>query len=834
MRPAEGTLCFDDRALGFDKVMEGLLIGALVFMPFAFGVVHAWSEEIVIAFAAALSLCFLLKGVVFRGVPFTWTWAYVPVVVFIAVVLIQLIPMPVGWIGLFSPNTVAQKTTLLNDVPEAGKVLSAMTVSFYTWATRHDLRLVLAVGAVFVVVFNVYRRPSQITRLLGAITAIGASVALLALAQNIAGNGKIYWSVLSPHGTAHSGPFVNHSHYAQFMNLSVGAALGFIFVKVHQRFRHTEVTPAAVTDYLGSSEAKLVWAAAAMVALGMASVFVSMSRGGMISMIIAGAFTALVLCSKKAIRGSGWVMALLVLGAFICVLCMGFNAVYDRLGSLRELHQAEGGRWQIVQDIAVAWTRFPVLGTGLGTHEVVYPMFDRSAIAALASHAENEYAQAAEETGAIGLAALVAFAVLVWRDYARTIRTGRAPIHSAACGLGFGLVAIMIHSLSDFGQHLPANAFLSVIFCALLVRLPHIEEEETEARPSLRASFRRSWLVSLAAVIMLWGWVLPEADAARLSEAHWEKVLVAERGLAERRWRGSNVQYTYLLQHAQQAVDHQPDNAQYRHWLNVYRWYAVARTIDPNAERVGLPSADLEFAERIAAELSHVRVHCPTFGPTWCVLGQLERFVLDRKEEGARNIRSGVALAPCDPTARFVAGMLEVEEGQIDAAADHLSRAVQLDASLFGEVAFQLVEQFGQLDLALEIAANDVDRLSILAKTLETSGKSAAATDIRKKVVVLLEQKCREPGAPAQALAWLASVRQEEGSAMEAIDYYRRALALNFEEVQWRLNLALLLANSGRVRQAREEAEVCLQLRPGFVAARRLLDRLALDSQSTE
>ena len=51
----------DDSVSRFDDVIEWLLISLLAFMPLAFGAVHAWSEEIVVALAAAISICFLLK-----------------------------------------------------------------------------------------------------------------------------------------------------------------------------------------------------------------------------------------------------------------------------------------------------------------------------------------------------------------------------------------------------------------------------------------------------------------------------------------------------------------------------------------------------------------------------------------------------------------------------------------------------------------------------------------------------------------------------------------------------------------------------------------------------
>ena len=69
-------------------------------------------------------------------------------------------------------------------------------------------------------------------------------------------------------------------------------------------------------------------------------------------------------------------------------------------------------RWQILQDVAVIWSQFPLFGTGLGTHEVVYPMFESATLNTLASHAENEYAQVLEETGIAGLILLALDLVL--------------------------------------------------------------------------------------------------------------------------------------------------------------------------------------------------------------------------------------------------------------------------------------------------------------------------------------------------------------------------------------------------------------------------------------
>ncbi len=735
----------------FDKVIEWLLISLLAFMPLAFGAVEAWSEEVVVVLAGAISVCFLLKLVFRKETNLVWSWAYIPVALFILIAIFQLIPLPGGAVSVISPSTAAVKNELLGDLPNSGELLKSMTLSFYPNATKHNLRLILAVAAVFFVVVNVYRRAEQIKRLLAAIAIIGGAIALLALAQDLFGNGKIYWIVPTSHGKAYSGPFINHSHYGQFMNLSIGAALGLIMVKVHEAFTRKRVTPLFVFEYLSSHTAKVMWFLVVIIVLGAATIFVSLTRGGMVSMLIAAGFTTLVLCSRKSIKGRGLIMVLMALGAFICVLYIGFDAVYERVETLQQLHETEGSRWQILKDISLAWIKFPILGTGLGTHEVVYPMFDRSTIAALAAHAENEYAQAAEETGLMGLIALLCFGILVWANYTRNIRSAYVPIRSAAYGLGFGLLAIMLHSLSDFGQHLPANAFLSGISCALLLTLARTEQKGNPASevPKVYRGFRSLRVVALVCVSGVWAWVLLGANSARLAEAHWKQALAVEQSLIEKDWQASDEEYIDLISNTAAAADYQPDNITYQHWLNVYRWKSVSRVTDPNTGEVIIPEQSKEFVNQIVDKLHNARSLCPTYGATYCVVGQLEKFILD-DPDGVERIRKGFQLAPCDPTACFVAGLLDAEEGHVDASFEKFSRAIQLDSRLFREVVDIYANHIDRPDLAVMIAGENTDWLSHVANILaESSEHQTLAEEARSQVVKLLKSRCQEPNAPA-------------------------------------------------------------------------------------
>ncbi len=811
----------------FDIVIEWLIIILLAFMPLAFGVVHPWSEEVVIALSGIIVVCFLLKFVFHQNECLIWTWAYIPVGLFFIIALLQLVPLPVRLVSIISPNTVNISKQLLSDLLSDNNLLKSMSITLYPYATKHALRLLMAITGVFFVVLNVFRRPDQIKRLLMAISVIGGIIAVIALAQNLFGNGKIYWLISFKHCKGYSGPFVNHSNYGQFMNLSIGAALGLFMVKLQEAFSGKKITPPRVLEYLSSKSAYSLWLLCGIISVGTATVFVSLTRGGMVSLLIAVTFTTLLITSRSSKQVPIWIMVIMALVAFTCVLYTGFDAVYDRLSTLRNFHEAEAGRLQILKDIAVIWTKFPAFGTGFGTHSVVYPMFDRSTITAIAMHAENEYAQVLEETGLIGLVLLIIFAVIVWSNYVRIIRNTKSPICSAAYGLGFGILAIMIHSLSDFGQHLPANTTLSAIFCALLLGLNWHRHTARQKQKNTKCYRILSSYAILITVPLFWIWVLTGADDARIAESHWKKTLDIEKGLKENNWQGSESKFADLISHAKTASDYQPENVKYRHWLNVYRWHSISKTTDPNTGRTVISKDSTTIVRNIVKELHKARVLCPTYGPPYTVAGQIEKYCLNIDSGGDR-IRKGFCLAPCDPVACFVAGCLDISEGKSEQCIEKFQRAVQLDGNLFKEVANIYVKYLNRPYLALASASNNIGRLNYVAGILEDMQYHDLAKQTLQEIQNLLEAECSKPGAPASAFAALANIYIKQQKNKAAIEYYRRALALNYSQVQWRLILARLLAETENIAEAIQQARICLRVRPQLKEAENLIADFAV------
>jgi O-antigen ligase/tetratricopeptide (TPR) repeat protein len=814
----------------FEVVIEWLLVALLAFMPLAFGARAAWSEEIVIILSGIIAICFSLKLLYRRQEGIVWTWCYIPIALFLALAVFQLISLPTFLVSMISPNTARLKTELLSDLLGVDG-LKLMPISFYPNATKHDLRLVLSAGAVFIVVLNVFRHPAQIKRLLLAITLIGGIVASIALAQDIFGNGRIYWLVATPNGIANSGPFINHNHYGQFMNLSFGAGLGWLCVRLHERFGGSKRTPPAVLEYLSSGSAKVFWLVVLIMSVGAATVFVSLSRGGMASMLIVAAFTTMILTWKQSLKGAAWVIVIVALTAFTWVLYIGFDAVYERFGTLSRF-QGYAFRWQILKDLVASYKQFPLFGTGLGTYSVVYPMFSRANSPLLFTHAEDEYAQVASETGIVGLVLLIVFGIIVGVSYVRNIRKADSPICSAAYGLGFGIGAILIHSLSDYGQHVPANAFLSVISCALLVSLA--KQGEGRACRSNVVTPADFWDAGALRIIVFLGvsgivlWSFVGADKARIAEFHWAKALSVEKQLRTNDWKGSDAEYKDLILHATKASEYEPGNVRYQHWLSVYHWHSVSQTVDPDTGE--LPEGSLERVRDIADRFRRVCAICPTYGPAYCTMGQLEEFILG-DEAGSRKIRKGFQLAPCDPIVCFVAGKLDVLEGRIEDSITKFQKAVSLDGTLFKDVVYMYVHYLSRPHLAIMAAGDDISRLNYVANVLEDMQYQDLVAQLRQKVRRLLETRSAQPETPAWVFAALGNICKAEQENETAIEYYCRALTLDYGQVHWRLALAKLLVDEKKVPEAMHEARICLRIRPQFKEAEKLVRDMSLHPQ---
>lgn len=825
----------------WDHALEALLLVLLAFCPFAFGarddwtqqvwlgLAAAWSPEIVLILAAALAAVLAARQVFQRHARFVWTWAYLPILLFLLVGIFQLIPLSANWLGRLSPQTLKTKSDLLGNLPDAPRLLHSLTLSFYPLATRHDLWMLLSVVTVFVVVLNVYRRSTQIKRLLLGISIIGFAVALLALYQTAFGSRMIYGIVPAVH--LNSGPFLNHNAFSQFVNLSIGAMLALLLVRLREI---TEGSRTFGESFQVLRYAKLNWiyALGAMILLSAATVFLSLSRGGVISLLIAGAVTGILLIWRRGKGGISSILMMLALGALLVVFYAASGPVFQRLSTLRHAGLDSGDRAHVAEYVAREARQYPLFGTGLGTHRYIYPMYDQSVIFSMSAYAENEYVQLLEEAGAVGLALCAAFILIVAASYFRSIWKPRRPVHLAAYGLGFGLLAILIQSASDFGQHDAANACLTATFAALLIILARHARPMQQQRHGHSRRPRTWWMTSLrvagaAAVMCLFIWPLMGADRARRARVLWQKTASVQELLDDKGWEnGSNNDYIALLVPAAESAKMEPDDVFMGYWLNDFRWRSLERYRDPKTGVLALIDSSVKATAKMVAELNNLRVFCPTYGAPYSLAGRLEYFVLKRPV-GAQDIRTGYQLDHNDPDACLAVAELDATLKRWDQSMAEAQRALELDPPAALPIVLRIYAQQGRPDIAYDLTRHDLNGLRVLAEFLSSDPAQKELVErCRREATALLFKAVESPDATDNELAEVAQIYDNQGKEDEAAKYYELALTKNYGQVDWRFRLAQLMIKSGNTTAAEKELRVCLRLRPSMNDAQSMLDKL--------
>ncbi len=395
--------------------------------------------------------------------------------------LVQLVPLPEGLVAAVAPARAEWHRTLLPEqlevLPgEAGPVPRSgwVPLTVEPAATRTFLGRVLAVLAVYAAARHWLASRASFTRLGWAASVNGVALAVLALGHFAsAPQGTVYWTI-PVEGSGAFGPFVNRNDYPDYAALCAGLGLGLLLP------RRSSSRPPELATWLLTPRGLLL---AGAVALILASVPFSLSRGGLLAVLAAAAGTWLL--ARASGRGRGGLAVVGVVGVVGLALAawFGTGAIQHRLSTLGTGEAAES-RLPLWRDALrlVPGTWFT--GTGGGTFGSVEPTVRTVGGPVLRNaYAHNEYLEALIEGGVIRLALTVALAVgllvLVGRG---ALRKRDRTVGPWLLGCWFGLAAVVAHAVGEFAVHIPAVAALAAVVAGYAVALKSSEEGRGRSR----------------------------------------------------------------------------------------------------------------------------------------------------------------------------------------------------------------------------------------------------------------------------------------------------------------------------------------------------------------
>jgi O-antigen ligase len=158
---------------------------------------------------------------------------------------------------------------------------------------------------------------------------------------------------------------------------------------------------------------------------------------------------------------AGVIVLVLVAGV---VGWLGIGRALERFEQYRGLEVTEARRVEMARDTWRIFLDHPVLGTGFGTLQSVFPPYETLYDGRVVNHTHNDYVELLAETGATGGVLAIMFLALLFLRSWRAMDAGRGSLELALhVGALVACFGILVHSLVDFNLHIPSNALIFLL-----------------------------------------------------------------------------------------------------------------------------------------------------------------------------------------------------------------------------------------------------------------------------------------------------------------------------------------------------------------------------------
>lgn len=429
----------------------------------------------------------------------------------IASVLILLVwlPLPLGsnrdwavgvflvWVGILGMGFAAQQARQGDGKRRypswrSGLILTGLLLAAQAWvavqwlggltadigSTFQYLMLGVAYSLLFLVVISLFHTRNRLTLLLVTLVISGTLQAFYGAFMTLSG---VEWLLFGPKrsyiGDA-TGTFINRNHLAGYLELTIACGIGLLLALRDGR----PINWRNSLELLLGPKARLRLALVIMVI----ALVMTHSRGGNI-----GFFVGLIAVSSIFIlrerehraRNTLILLSIVLIDILVVSQYFGLERLKNRLVETRLTDVIVDGEVVatanelrddvVLQSIPLLKDR-PLAGHGAGSFEVVFPRVADSTIPLHFDHAHNDYVQFGVEFGLLGSLPLALFVLLaLWHALKALWRRDSLYCSGVGFGAAMGIIAIMVHSATDFNLQIPANAATFVVLCAVAVLAGH-------------------------------------------------------------------------------------------------------------------------------------------------------------------------------------------------------------------------------------------------------------------------------------------------------------------------------------------------------------------------
>ncbi len=405
------------------SLVQFLLFSALLLSPIPFGSVQPWAYgamEILIFLAL---LAWLLGSVKKGELRIVHSSLYLPLFLFIVLVALQA----------------------LN--------LRPIAYSLYLHPTRIGLLKLLCYSATFFLIVNTWSYETR-RRFVTGLLFIAFFMCIYGLIQYGSGGYRIFGYLRTTQAKWLSGTFVNPNHFAAYLEMAIPLGIALLLSRGARRGKHFIL---GIKEILARGE---IEALSRQLLLGFViiililSLILTAARGGITSFLVAISFMPVLLLRSRTGKRAFLALSIILLLGFFYAMWIGLEPVFAKFSRVEsELYTIHGRLplWRSTLELSKdhLWT-----GTGLGTYVHAFRQYKPIGLflGGLIEHAHNDYLELLSETGIIGLF------LFIWLilSFMKSLKM-ESPT-SIACLVS--VIAILLHSLTDFSLQIPANALL--------------------------------------------------------------------------------------------------------------------------------------------------------------------------------------------------------------------------------------------------------------------------------------------------------------------------------------------------------------------------------------
>jgi putative inorganic carbon (HCO3(-)) transporter len=480
--PSLGQLRERFHAPRVEKSLFWGLIALVTLAPIPLGGNRPWAWALLHA-AAFLMLAVWLQmwaaGKASFPEAFRRAWPlHVLFLAWLAIHLMQMVPLPPEWIAALSPETAAHHAQV-NAFADPARWIP---LSVEVHATRVAAMKSLAYFALFALTLLLVTNRNRLKTLAYALVFAGLALSIYGVTMHLAEITQKWFGTEILHASSASATYPNRNHFAGWLEMTLAIGIGLLIAdlrdKRHESWRHFA---RAMIELVFSPKIRLRLYLSVMV-IALVTTHSRMGNTAFFASLIVAGVIGLVM-TRHAPRGTAFLLASLVaIDLFIVGSWFGVEKLAKRIEqtTAQEFQQRQDPSDFVFSQI----NDFPLFGSGAGTFYVVFPKYRGENVVKYYDYAHNDYAQIAAETGWIGfgiagLMVLVSFGVALRAQWLRSDPLARGMAFASI----MGMTAILIHSWVDFNLQIPANAQLFVVLMAFAWIALYLERRQSSAKP---------------------------------------------------------------------------------------------------------------------------------------------------------------------------------------------------------------------------------------------------------------------------------------------------------------------------------------------------------------